>query len=1001
MGENKKEVKARKKAFRKAKHRAIRPWKGLSIVCAILAVIFVPLYSLLNVFDNSLAIFVGGTFWKLKNEDQSAQYFTSDFESAEDMVDYGLQLVQQVEAEGAALLMNENNALPLAEGANVSLFSNSSVNLVYGGTGSGNIDASTADTLKTAMEKTGFNVNETLWNFYESEEMGMYKRGNGGTIATASAVVTEVPWNEYTDEVKDSVTSYGDAAIVTLSRVGGEGADLAYGDVNYLALDDNEKEMLSNVAAMKADGTVSKIIVLINSANTLQLDFLKDNIYNVDACLWIGDVGITGINAVADILAGNVNPSGSLVDTYCYDNMSSPAMANFTPVTYEGYTEELVPEKAKSYMVYQEGIYVGYKYYETRYEDTVMGTGNAGSYVYSDDVAFPFGYGLSYTDFEYSDMTGVYDAATDSYNFNVTVTNTGDTYSGKETVQIYAQSPYTEYDKENSVEKSAVQLCGFGKTDILAPGESQTLTINVDRADIASYDAYGAKTYILDAGDYYFTAATDAHNAVNNILAAKGFTTENGMDAEGNAELTFQWTNDTLDTTTYAVSKSGAEVTNQLSDSDMNLYEGAGDNSVTYLSRNDWEGTFPAESPVFSLTDTMIDDLQVVQYDAADYDTVEMPTLGAKNGLTLYDMIGKDYDDADWDTLLDQLTYDEMVTLIGDSFHWTMPIKSIQAPGSRDENGPQGLTASLFGNTDKEKLTATAFTSEDVMAATFNTDIMTEIGKVIGNNCLSAGVAILYGPGNNIHRTPYGGRNFEYYSEDGFLSGKMSAYEVAAIQEKGVHVVMKHFALNDCEQDRIGLGVWLSEQAAREVYLKAFQDVFEEGNANGTMVAYTRWGCIWSGGNKGLMTGIMRNEWGSNGLTITDNVLNPYVNGPDGVMAGGVTTYDAMMPYVTKELPAYKNDPVMVTAMREACHHDLYVLANSVAMNGVGENTTIKFVQPKLLVILKTIATIGVVGFILSLVMFILKKRKFKKSEEYTSYMAWKKELKQNKQNKQ
>ena len=225
----------------------------------------------------------------------------------------------------------------------------------------------------------------------------------------------------------------------------------------------------------------------------------------------------------------------------------------------------------------------------------------------------------------------------------------------------------------------------------------------------------------------------------------------------------------------------------------------------------------------------------------------------------------------------------------------------------------------------------------------------------------------------------------------------MSAYEVAAIQEKGVHVVMKHFALNDCEQDRIGLGVWLSEQAAREVYLKAFQDVFEEGNANGTMVAYTRWGCIWSGGNKGLMTGIMRNEWGSNGLTITDNVLNPYVNGPDGVMAGGVTTYDAMMPYVTKELPAYKNDPVMVTAMREACHHDLYVLANSVAMNGVGENTTIKFVQPKLLVILKTIATIGVVGFILSLVMFILKKRKFKKSEEYTSYMAWKKELKQNK----
>ena len=998
MGENKKEVRARRKAFRKARRRAIRPWKGLSITCAIFSVIFVALYSVLNVFDNSVAVFVGGTFWDLKNEDENAQYFTSDFESTQDMVDYGLELAEEVEAEGAALLMNENAALPLAEGAKVSLFSNSSVNLVYGGTGSGNIDASTADTLKTAMEKSGFEVNGTLWDFYSSEEMGQYTRGNGGTIATASAVVTEVPWSEYTEEIKESVNAYGDAAIVTLSRVGGEGADLAYGEVDYLALDDNEKEMLENVAAMKADGTVNKIIVLINSANALQLDFLKDNRYDVDACLWIGDVGISGINAVADILAGNVNPSGSLVDTYCYDNSSSPAMANFTPITYDGYKEGLVPETASTYMVYQEGIYVGYKYYETRYEDTVMGTGNAGNFVYGDNVAFPFGYGLSYTNFAYSNMTGSYDAASDTYSFNVTVTNTGDTYSGKETVQIYAQSPYTEYDKENSVEKAAVQLCGFGKTDILAPGESQTLTITVDRADIASYDAYGAGTYILDAGEYYFTAATDAHNAVNNILAAKGYTPENGMDAEGNAALTFLWTNDTLDTTTYAVSKSGAEVNNQLSGSDMNLYEGKGDNKITYLSRSDWENTFPTESPVFTLTDKMIEDLQLVLYDADDYEETEMPTLGAKNGLTLYDMIGKDYDDADWDKLLDQLTFNEMVTLIGDSFHWTMPIKSIQAPGSRDENGPQGLTASLFGNTEKEKMTATAFTSEDVMAATFNTDIMTRIGNVIGNNCLSANVAILYGPGNNIHRTPYGGRNFEYYSEDAFLSGKMSAYEIAAIQEKGVHVVMKHFALNDCEQDRIGLGVWLGEQAAREIYLKAFQDPFEEGNANGTMVAYTRWGCVWSGGNKGLMDGIMRGEWGSNGLTITDNVLTEYVNGPDGLMAGGVTIFDAMLPYVTNALPEYKKDAVIVSAMREASHHNLYALANSVAMNGVGEHTTIKETRPIVITIFHTLAVVFVTGFVVSLVLFILKKRKFKKSETYTDYMTWKKELKQKEQ---
>ena len=355
--------------------------------------------------------------------------------------------------------------------------------------------------------------------------------------------------------------------------------------------------------------------------------------------------------------------------------------------------------------------------------------------------------------------------------------------------------------------------------------------------------------------------------------------------------------------------------------------------------------------------------------------------------------------------IIKQMSLEEKALMMSGKNTWeTVDFEKYGIPSMAMSDGPHGLRRQAGAGDHlglNASLPATCFPTAATIANSWDEKLGEEIGVALAEEAVTMDVNVILGPGLNIKRSPLCGRNFEYYSEDGFLSGKMSAYEVAAIQEKGVHVVMKHFALNDCEQDRIGLGVWLSEQAAREVYLKAFQDVFEEGNANGTMVAYTRWGCIWSGGNKGLMTGIMRNEWGSNGLTITDNVLNPYVNGPDGVMAGGVTTYDAMMPYVTKELPAYKNDPVMVTAMREACHHDLYVLANSVAMNGVGENTTIKFVQPKLLVILKTIATIGVVGFILSLVMFILKKRKFKKSEEYTSYMAWKKELKQNKQNKQ
>ena len=988
MSETKVSKKALKKAYKKTKRKTVTPWKVLTLISGPVAVIMAVATFALSMFDNTLAAFVGGDFHELVNKDANAIYYESDFASPEEMVEYGLELCELVEAEGAALLMNENNALPLAKGSKVSCFSNSSVNLVYGGTGSGNIDASTANTLKDALENSGFEVNETLWNFY-AVDAAEYLRKVGGVVTTTAATTSECPWGVYTNNVVDSVKGYGDAAIVTFSRVGGEGADLEFDAVNYLALDENEKEMMENVKAMKDAGTIKKIIVLINSANPLQVDFLKDNEYGVDACLWIGDVGISGIDAVAEILAGNVVPSGSLVDTYCYDNYSSPAMANFVPTTYEGYKEGMIPANASTYMIYQEGIYVGYKYYETRYEDYVMGTGNAGDYVYEDVVAFPFGYGLSYTDFKYSDMKVKYNKSTDQFEVTLKVTNTGKEYSGKETVQIYVQSPYTAYDVENGVEKASVALCGFGKTGIIAPGKSENITVYVDKRDLASYDTYGAGTYILDAGDYFLIAATDAHDAVNNVLAAKGYTSANTkgrMDGKGNADLVYKWTNDKFDATTYAASLNGTEITNQLSNADINLYDGVNE-EITYLSRNDWTGTWPTEILKITLTEKLIAALQDVQYDATDYEAVEMPTLGADNGLKLVDMIGKDFNDPAWQDLLDQMTFEEMVSLIGDSFYWTMPIESVQAPATRDENGPQGLTASLFSG--GVSLEATAFTSEDVMAATFNTDIMTEIGRVMDNNCLEAGIACLDGPGNNTHRTPYGGRNFEYYSEDGFLAGEMSKYQVAAMADAGVFVVMKHFALNDSEQDRIGLGVWINEQAAREIYLKAFQAPIEEADA-GVMTAYTRWGATWSGSNKGLMTNIMREEWGKVGLNITDNVLTTYVNGVDGVMAGGVSTYDAMLWYVTSQLPEYENDPVVVTAMREACHHNLYSIANSNGMNGMGPDTTIKITELKLITICKTVAIVFGVLFVAGVVMWILGKRKFKKTEAYQEYKAYK-----------
>lgn len=987
-------IKSRKKEYRRARRKAVGPWKILTLLSAPVTFIFLVLAVFCTIFDNSVSIFVGGTFNDIRNRDENAVYYPMDFDSKEEMIHYGYELCKRVEAEGAVLLMNENGALPLAEGSKISCFSTSSVNPVYGGTGSGNIDASSANTLKGSLEVAGFEVNKTLWDFY-LEDAAEYKRKTGAVIATESAKVSECPWSLYTDEVKDSVRSYSDAAVVMISRVGGEGSDLDFKEVNYLALDENEKEMMGNLAAMKADGSLKKIIVLINSANALQTDFLKDNVYDVDACLWIGDVGISGIDAVGEILSGSVCPSGRLVDTYCFDNYASPAMANFTPVTYEGYEKGVIPDTADTYMVYQEGIYVGYKYYETRYEDYVMKKKNAGDYRYREEVAFPFGYGLSYTQFAYSDLDVMYLADSDQFEVSVKVTNTGSTFAGKETVQIYVQSPYTAYDIENGVEKPAVALCGFAKTDVLEPKASQTLKIYVDKKELASYDAYKAKTYILEQGDYYFAAAADAHQAVNHILAAKGYRAADGrMDADGNKKLVHRWKNPKFDAKTYAVSANGTQITNQLSDSDIRTGKDLDGQKITCLSRNDWTGTFPSEAnkTKLVLTETLADKLQDVQYHAADHEKVQMPDLNEDHGRKLLELTGCSYDDPKWEQLLSQLSFEDMVSLIGDSFHWTMPVESVQAPGTRDENGPQGLTASLFKAGEEEgktALTATAFTSEDVMAATFNTKLMYEIGRVIANNCIAADIACLYGPGSNLHRTPYGGRNFEYYSEDGFLSGEMAMHEVQAMTDRGIFVVMKHFALNDCEQDRIGLGVWLGEQAAREIYLKAFQAPVEQADA-GLMVAYTRWGTIWSGGNYGLMHNIVRGEWGKKGLIITDNVLTAYVNGVDGIMAGGVSTFDAMLPYVTRQLPKYKNDAVIVTAMKEACHQNLYSIANSAGMNGIGPDTVVKKRNIAIVTGLWTACAAAGLFFLMSAVLWAARKRRFKQTRIYSDYMAYK-----------
>ena len=993
----KEEYKAQKKKWNKGRRKASRPFKGLAILCGIVSVVACIAIVAFSLFQDTIAIYMSIDTYAVENEDDSAVYYESDYESNEERVEYENALVEQIEAEGAVLLTNEDDALPISSDSKVSLFSSSSVNLVYGGTGSGAVDTTDAATLKSAFEDAGCEVNETLWEFYETGEGSEYVRGEAGFAEMMTGDYTyeanEVPWDVYTDEVLDSIEEYGDAAIVVFSRVGGEGVDLnvSYDDDDtsggYLALSDEERDLLVHLTELKAEGTIETIIVLINTSNALQVDFLFDDQYDIDAALWIGGLGDTGANAVADIIVGNVNPSGSLVDTYLIDNLSSPSVVNFGSTEYTNAEEAGLDSYTSNYVIYQEGIYVGYLYYETRYEDYVMGTGNAGDWIYSDDVAFTFGYGLSYTDFEWSDYEVTYDEVADAFVVQVTVTNTGDV-AGADVVQIYGQSPYTDYDEETGVEKASAELVGFGRTSELEPGESETLTIEVDRYELASYDSYGYQTYIFEDGTYYLTAATDAHDAVNNILAAKGYTTsstDGRMDADGDAGLVYEYVQDEFDATTYSVSDAtGAEITNQFDDSDLNLSSLTGDQTITYLSRSDWEGTYPTEVVELYATDEMIDELAELRYDSDTYDgeyaDAEMPTLEADNGVKAADLIGVDYDDSLWDDLLDQMSADDMALLLGAAFHFTQPIESIDLPGTRDENGPQGVTVSLFAMTEDEDTAAMAITSTDVLAATFDTDLAYEVGVAIGNDALDAGVDMLYGPGANIHRTAYSGRNFEYYSEDGFLSGQIAAAECEGISSKGIMVALKHFALNDQELDRTGLCVWANEQSIREVYLKAYEYALTDSTI-GVMTSYTRWGCVWAGANEGLLTGVMRNEWGNLGFILSDNsnFVCYYMNGVDSVLAGG-NIFDAMIRIEYDQLSEFTDDPVVVSAMRDACHVLIYNIVNSAAMNGITSESEIEVSMPTYQVVVWVVFIVALIGFVVCLTINILRSSRYRRA---------------------
>lgn len=875
-----------------------------------------------------------------------ANYFPAEYTDESKLNEDFAIACENVEAEGLVLMRNDNDFLPLNSDAGVNLFGMGSTFFncsEQGGRTSGDKDKFT--TLKEAIEGTGVTVNPDLWDFYTSDTISSSYGGNKRSINDVMTyTINEVPLSVYPNDLRGTYANYDDAAIVTITRDGGEGSDLnAAGsdgkNGNYLSLSEQERALLKDLT-MRSEvngGPIKGIVVLINSAYPIELDFLYDTDITIDACIWVGNVGSSGIYAVADALIGEVVPSGRLSDIYCKNNFSSPSMASWSfndgKIFSQKYDNRdgLSNATQANYGVYVEGIYVGYRYYETRYYDAVTDRTGNGNYDYFADVAYSFGSGLSYAEFEYDNY--IVTENTDSFLITIDVNNVSDDTDGKEVVQIYAQKPYTDYAVQNKMEVSAVELVGFAKTDIIKAGESGSVEITVEKSQLKSYDANGKGTYILEEDNYYLAAGKNAHDALNNILNYQGYTESDGMDYDGNKDFVFEWkgTNQTLSKS----DETGNIITNQLDFADMNKYSGRGNNSVTYVSRNDWAGTFPSAAIRFTATEQMKSDLNgIPEPDDAGY---EKPKYGATHGLTLAMLRNTEeeiipYDDIRWSNLLDQMSFDEQNSLIVKGYVSTEFISSVQKPQTSGTDSPTAIRAGQR-----------RFPCEGIWAATFNIDLAGQIGDFLANDARFHNADAMWIPGMNMHRTPYGGRAHEYFSEDPFLTGKMAEYEIKSIQSKGVIAYPKHYIFNESEVNRNGIGIWLSEQAAREIYLEPWKYAasMQRGNAHALMSSFNRAGCKWTSADVGLITNILRNEFGFDGFILTDMAEGNAASVMkilDGVMAGTDLWFSSSMQ--THTLAPYKDNAAVCQKMREASHRILYNVCNySAAMNGWSADT--------------------------------------------------------------
>lgn len=845
--------------------------------------------------------------------------------------------------EGFVLLKNENAALPMNKGARISVFSKNSVNLSYGGSGSGGFDTSNNKDLYESLNDAGFVTNPTLKRFYESSQSGLVRTANSSDLDNGDnqkIATAETPQSKYTDAVRNSYADYSDAALVVITRIGGEGFDLpryqgdsegaVSPDSHYLELDQNEIDLLTAVT----DGTFKRVVVVFNTPSCFEATFLKDSAYaafadKIDAAVWIGFTGSNGITALGEILNGDVNPSGRLVDTWAADFTKNPSFVNFGTGCLPDTTDKY--DGGMYYSVdYEEGIYVGYRYYETRGETD-------GEDWYNANVVYPFGYGLSYTTFDWT----VGDASASEIELGTTITvpvtvkNTG-SVAGKDVVQLYASAPYTL----GGIEKAHKVLVGFAKTKLLQPGESETVTVSFDPYSAASYDyrdanSNGFSGYELEAGEYTLYVSRNAHESEKAIALNLAADVQIGTDPTTDSEVVNRYTD-----------------SENFLDSDWQL--------DTMLSRADWEGTWPTPQTAqqHAGTDRLYEEIRSEEHNnPTDFDSEEYPWFGEEPTLTLRDLLPSaeaegyepvvSYDDERWEELMMGCDEKEMIALINNGAYHTLAMESVGLPATIHGDGPSGFTCFM----SKEQVNGTCqYVSEPVMASTWNINLMNELGEAIGeegtigDKATGQPYSSIYAPGVNIHRSPFGGRCSEYFSEDPFISGMMGAAEVQGIQSRGVLPTVKHFVANEQETHRsIGGDLsWLSEQALREIYLKPFEYTVKLGETRGIMTSFNRIGTRWTGGDYRLLTEILRNEWGFNGLVICDfNTIPQYMIPRMMFYAGG--SLDLATQQSAMWTDCDTSDAGDAIVLMRAVKDVMYALVNSNAMNAevIGYNPPI------------------------------------------------------------